>query len=247
MFNPRKWLELPPVFSRHTTEMADVTVLRDDALEGGSKLRFLPFLVTGAEEIVFGGPFCGGAPLALSVLGRESGQRVTLFYAKRKLLHRRQMAAYKNGANIIQVSPGYMTNVQAKARAYAQKTGALFLPLGFDVAAAEEPFVAFMESVRARIGSPGQIWCTVGSGMLARCLSKAFPESEINGVAVGLKSRHNAQLFGSNVVLHESRYDFAQETKATSPFPSCPNYDRKAWEICAVKAKGKVLMWNVLA
>src|SRR5262245_26730032 len=102
-----------------------ITVVRDDLLEGGSKIRFLPFLVAGAQEIVFGGPFCGGAPYALSVLGRETGQRISLFYAKRGKLHERQIKARANGARLFEVAPGYMANVQAKARAYAAQAGAL--------------------------------------------------------------------------------------------------------------------------
>src|SRR5437899_1772606 len=77
----------------------NITVVRDDLLsEGGSKLRFLPFLVAGAKEIVFGGPFCSGAPLALAVLGAHSGQRITLFYAERAATHWRQRRAKALGA-----------------------------------------------------------------------------------------------------------------------------------------------------
>lgn len=223
-------------------------MVRDDLIEGGSKIRFLPFLVHGAEEVVFGGPFCGGAPYALSVLGKLTGQRVTLFYAKRAQWHRRQIAAKENGAKIVEVSPGYMTNVQAKARAYAKAAGALFLPLGFDLPAAEEPFVAAMRKARAALGgSPGEVWCCAGSGMLARCLSRAFPDSAVHAVAVGLASRHSAQEFGRNVVLHSCPYPFERETRASAPFPSCGNYDRKAWEVAFAMARPGALFWNVAA
>jgi hypothetical protein len=237
------WIDRPPVLQRFAP---NITVVRDDLLEGGSKLRFLPFLVAGAGEVVFGGPFCGGAPLALSVLGRHSGQKVTLFYAKRAELHPRQKQAQANGAVIQQVSPGYMTNVQAKARAYAQSAGALFLPLGFDVPAAEDPFVEFMGRVRQQLGGADEVWCAAGSGMLTRCLSRAFPDSAVHAVTVGLASRHGAQEFGANVTLHRCGYRFEQPTRAAAPFPSCPNYDRKAWEICVRESRGRVLFYNVM-
>jgi hypothetical protein len=239
----RRWIDEPAVIERHSER---ISVVRDDLLEGGSKQRFLPFLIDGADEIVYGGPFCGGAALALSVLGKHSGQRVTLVYAKRKQWHRRQLAAQANGARIIEVAPGYMTNVQAKARAYAAQAGALFLPLGFDLPRAEQPFVEFMRTVGRATGTPDQIWCAAGSGMLARCLGRAFPDSEIHAVAVGLASRHAAQAFSPNVILHACGYAFDKETTATAPFPSCPNYDRKAWEICVRESRGSVLFWNVL-
>jgi len=61
-----------------------IDVVRGDLLEGGSKTRFLPFLMAGAREVVYGGPWCGGAALAFSVIGRLDGFKVTLFYAARK-------------------------------------------------------------------------------------------------------------------------------------------------------------------
>jgi len=244
-FDPRSWLDLEPVLEKVD---AKTTVLRDDLLEGGTKLRFLPFLTAGAHEVVFGGPFCGGAPLALSVLGRESGVRVSIFYARRKKLHPRQRIVIRNGARAFAVSPGYMSNVQAKARAYAQTAGALFLPLGFDVGAAEAPFVEFLSKLRRKIGSPDQIWCVAGSGMLSRCIGRAFPDSEVLAVAVGLRSRHENQTMPSNVSILDCPYRFEQTTKAAAPFPSDPNYDRKGWEQLVVsgRRRGSVLFYNVL-
>lgn len=240
--DPRRWLDAPAVIE----QVGKVKVVRDDLLEGGSKLRFLPFLVQGAQEVVFGGPFCGGAPLALSVMGRESGQKVTLFFAGRKELHPRQLAERKNGARLELVYPGYMTVVQARAKAYAAEAGALFLPLGFDVPKAVEPFLEAIGKVRKRWGSPPEVWCCAGSGMLARCLGQGFPDSQVIAVAVGLKSRHGAQQMPPNVTIIDCAYKFERETPYNSPFPSCGNYDRKAWELCAQQAKPGALFWNVL-
>lgn len=208
-----------------------IRVVREDLLPGGAKMRFLPYIIDQGRELVFGGPFCGGAPYALSEIGKRTKQKVTLFYAARAELHPRQIAARNNGANLKFVRPGYMTNVQAKARVYAEQVDAQFLHLGFDMPDAEEPFLYFLRVLRKLLdGSPPEIWCAMGSGMLARCLGKAFPESEIRAVAVGLKSRHTKQRFPANVTVEDSPYDFARETKIEAPFKSCPNYDRKAWE-----------------
>lgn len=237
-----EWWQADPIIEEHH----GITVVREDLCEGGSKIRFLPYLVGDAKEIVFGGPFCGGAPYALSVWGRKKGVKISLFYAKRKELHRKQKLAFGNGAQIFQVPFGYMTNVQAKARAYAHANGALFLPLGFDIPEAAEPFIEYMRSVRRQVGHMDEVWCATGSGMLARCLSEAFPDAQIHGVVVGLKSRNEKQPFKSNVQLHECAYDFAEETKTAAPFPSCGNYDRKAWELCTKLGQGRRLFWNVL-
>lgn len=240
--DPRRWLNAAPMIAKHE----HIRVVRDDVLEGGSKLRFLPFLVRGFEEIVYGAPFCGGAPLALSVIGRESGQKVTIFYAGRAQLHRRQEQVKANGAVLRFVRPGYMTCVQARAKAYAQNSGAYFLPLGFDVPEAVEPFLQAIERVRKVVGDPPQVWCATGSGMLARCLALGFPSSEVKAVTVGLRSRHGKQEFPKNVALIEQPLAFEQRCRAESPFPSCPNYDLKAWEICQREAVAGALFWNVM-
>lgn len=228
-----------------------LTVVRDDQLEGGSKIRFLPYLIPDScKEIVYGGPFCGGAPWSLSVIGREFGIKVTLFYAKRKTLHWRQEAALRNGAQIFQVPAGRMNVVQARARKYCQDTGAYFFPLGFDVPEAEEPFERAMLRVKARLATPPpEVWCATGSGMLARCLAQAFPESRIRAVAVGLASRWRKQQFKPNVEVLSCDYKFEEscEKKVQSPFPSCPHYDRKAWEIAVRQAAPGSLFWNVAA
>jgi len=239
-----RWLRERPVYDSH--DGGRCKVLRDDLLEGGSKLRFLPYLVPDDGEIVFGGPCVGGAPLALSVLGREQQRPVTLFYAQRQELHPRQKAAQRNGARIVQVPAGRMSVVQSRAREYAASAGAAFLPLGFDLPAAEEPFEEFLRGVRLKLGSPDQVWCAAGSGMLARCLGRAFPESAVKAVAVGLASRHSAQAFGPNVELLECEYRFEQQARERAPFSACLHYEAKAWERCVQESKGSVLFYNVM-
>jgi hypothetical protein len=241
-----RWLDLPPVLERVAGQGARIMVLRDDLVEGGSKLRFLPFLCAGADEVVFGGPFCGGAPHAASVWAREAGKRATLFYARRAVLHPRQLAARANGARLVFVKPGYMTVVQARAREYARQTGARFLPLGFDVPEAIDPLMEFARRVRRGLGGdPDEVWCAAGSGMLARVLATAFRSSEVCAVAVGLASRHGAQAFPSNVRLLPTGMPFTQAAQGACPFPCDPNYDLKAWLACREQARGRVLFFNV--
>ena len=86
--------------------------------------------------------------------------------------------------------------------------------------------------------------------MLARCLGLAFPESKVVGIAVGLASRHGEQQFSSNVELRPASLKFEQEERRPAPFPSCPNYDRKAWvaleTAASIGPRRSRLMWNVL-
>lgn len=238
------WWQAPPIIEDH----GGVLVVREDLVEGGSKIRFLPHIIGDAKELVYGGPFCGGAAYALSVWGKRTGAKVTLFYAKRQHHHWRQIAAYKNGAVIYEVPNGYMTVVQARAREYAADKGALLLPLGFDVPAAAEPYEAAMRAVRDQVGAIDEVWCATGSGMIARSLGRAFLETgaQVKAVVVGLASRNEAQAYTPNVETISCRYSFDQECQAPAPFPSCKNYERKAWEVMQFRGRGRRLFWNVL-
>lgn len=226
MIKNEPWYLAEPVIEQHR----DALVVRDDLLAGGSKIRFLPYLIGDAQEIVYGSPFCGGAAYAIAVYAKRSGCNATLFFAKRKELHWRQKAAFRLGAKIYQVPQGYMSVVQKRARDYAADHAALFLPLGFDVAGATGPFEKVMSGVRDSVGPIDEVWCATGSGMLARCLGIAFPDAVVNGVIVGLSSKNQAQSFTPNVRLWDCPYDFADNSKTAPPFPSCKNYDAKAWE-----------------
>jgi hypothetical protein len=225
-------------------------VVRDDLLDGGTKIRFLPYVVGDADHIVFGAPFAGGAPVALSVLGRETGKRITIFYAARKQLHPRMLRVRRNGARLELVSPGYMTVVQKRARDFAAENGALFLPLGFDTSAATAPFQEILSGLQQRIGQPDEIWCAAGSGMLARNLAIAFPSSSIRAVAVGLESRWSKQDLPPNCLIQSQPLPFDKPLRVASPIPVCHHYEAKAFaamsrEIQALPNRSR-LFWNVI-
>lgn len=232
----------PAIIERH----GDIFVIRDDLLPGGSKTRFIPFTVPfSARSLVYGAPFCGGAPVALAVEGQRRGIQVTIFYAARAQLTPRQLRVQGLGARLEMVSPGYMTVVQARARAYAERQGAHFFPLGFDVPEAEEPFI---EAIRASVQhlNPPEVWCATGSGMLARCLALALPTARIQAVAVGLQSRWAKQAFPANVAIRDAGLPFERKTKVRAPFDCCGHYDRKAWAFAAEEAVPGACFWCVL-
>ena len=83
-------------------------------------------------EYVYAATAYGGAQIALALAAKQMNKRVTLFVAKRKILHPRTQAAQDAGAQIIGVPMGFLSVVYARARAYCQTTGACLLPLGFD-------------------------------------------------------------------------------------------------------------------
>lgn len=221
-------------------EHAGVFVVRDDLHFAGTKARYLWRLFDQAEEIVYASPAEGGAQSALASVAQCLGKRATIFVAKRAEPHPRSLLAKRLGAKVYQVSPGYLTVVQKRARDYCAATGAMNAPFGVDMPEAIDAIAG--AALRAGV-SPDEVWCASGSGVLARGLAKAFPQARRHVVQVG-RALSPDDVAGARI--HIAKEPFAKATGRLPPFPSDPHYDAKAWALCAArKGPGKVLFWNV--
>ena len=159
----------------HVTEHDGVFVVRDDLFPGGTKARFLPLLFDCADEVVYASPAEGGAQTALATVAAKLGKRATIFVAERAQPHPRTLMAKRLGATIMQVSPGYLNVVQARAIRYSHQTGAVLAPFGFDIPGATQAIAQAALSIGIQ---PDEVWCAAGSGVLARGLAQAWPNAQ---------------------------------------------------------------------
>jgi hypothetical protein len=226
----------PPILREHD----GVLVVRDDLYPGGTKARFLGMCFAGVDEAVYASPAEGGAQTALATVARRLGKRATIFVADRKVLHPRTIEAARLGAKIVRVRPGYMSVVQARARDYCARTGARLIPFGVDTPEVIEAIAAAARSLAIELD---EVWCSAGSGVLARGLAMAWPSARRHVVQIG-RALTPAEVAGATIHVYSA--PFGREAKIKPPFPSDPHYDAKAWELCAArKGPGRVLFWNV--
>jgi len=225
---------LPPKVERH----GDVWVVRDDLVPGGSKRRVIDRLLVSGTEFVYASPAYGYAQIALAHACRDLGLRATVFTAKRTRMHDRTAEAARAGARIIMVPTGYMTNVRAKARAYCDATGAELLPFGLDVPEFLEGFAAVAAGLELQ---PTEVWTVAGSGTLSRALQAAWPAAVFHAVRVGAEPR------AGRATVHVAPERFEDDAREPPPFPSCSNYDAKAWRFVQRMAQPGALFWNVAA
>ena len=218
-----------------------VHVVRDDLFPGGTKARFLPLIFEGVTELVYASPCEGGAQTALATVAANLGKRATIFIAKRAVPHPRGLMAKRLGAAVYQVSPGYLSVVRARAKAYAAAHGATLAPFGINLPEAATVISAAARSTGIK---PDEVWCASGSGVLARALALAFPDARRHVVQIG-RTLTPMEVAGAEIHVHPLKFE--QALKARPPFPSDPHYDAKAWELAARRASpGKtVLFWNV--
>lgn len=213
-------------------------VVRDDLLPGGTKMRFiLPMMEARPErEFVYASPAFGYAQVALAHCAALAGRRATVFTAKRKVAHPLTVMASRAGARVVMVPHGYLSNVQAKARMYAERAGAYLVPFGVEIPEAMTALVA----VARAMPTPCEVWSVAGSGVLTRSLQAAWPSASFHAVMIG-----KADSDIGRARRYVSPLKFEQETRASVPFPSSRWYDAKAWEFVRQHASPGALFWNV--
>lgn len=226
----------PPIVIEHD----GIQVVRDDLFPGGTKARYIASLFERADEIVYASPAEGGAQTAVAYCAAAAGKRATVFVAKRAEPHPRALLAKRLGATVVQVAPGYLSVVQARAKAYAEAAGALLAPFGFDLPEAAE---VIAEAARSTGLDPDEVWCASGSGVLMRGLALAWPKAHRHSVQVG-RDLSAEDVAGAEIHVHPA--PFGKAIKALPPFPADPHYDAKAWEIAKARhGAGLVVFWNV--
>lgn len=222
----------PPPIEEH----GGILVVRDDLTPGGTKARVLHVLIGEAAEYVYASPAYGYAQVALAYTCAAMGKSATVFTAKRARPHARTEEARRAGARVVMVPSGYLSNVTAKARAYSEASGAVLLPFGLDVPEIAEALAA---EARALPVSPREVWTVAGSGTLSRALQAAWPEAAFHAVLVG------AEADVGRATAHRAPESFEQDARQPPPFPSCSNYDAKAWRFIRQLASPGALFWNV--
>lgn len=220
-------------------EVEGIRVVRDDHVLGGTKRRALDRLMASidAEELVYATPAYGFAQIALAGACRAAGKKATIFVAARSQRHPRTQAAAALGAKVVEVKAGRLNVILSRARKYCEETGAYQVPWGLD----DEIFVAAMADVIGELPGPApeEVWCVAGSGVLTRALQRAFPDAVHHAVQIGRDPDvGNAQLWKAPEAFEEDATD-------PPPFPSCTNYDAKAWRFIKEHASPGALFWNL--
>lgn len=226
---------------------AGIHVLRDDLLEGGSKTRFLEQLLDpAAEQYLYASPAFGGFQIALAATAKALGKRAVIFVAKRNELAPNTLRAKELGAEIRQVEHGYLSVVQKRAKVAAiLEKGSQYLEFGADYPEANASIAETTREITRRLGKePDEIWCAIGSGTIFRGILAGTDTARVVGVQVGREYDDDLPA-RARVIVYPMPFD--RPTRAKPDFPSMPNYDLKAWELCKLNhGAGLVLFWNVL-
>ena len=223
-----------------------INVIRDDALEGGTKSRGLPALFGAYPEVsewVYASPTTGYAQIALAYCAKQTGRKATVFVPKRAKLSPYTQRAIEWGADIRQVNMGFLKNCQRAAARYVEgqaNKACRLVPFGVNHPAMTAEIT---KAAKLLPEDPKEVWCVFGSGTLTRSLQKAWPNAEHNIVLVGREPSMGETGIAAHVF--RAKEGFSQNAKIQPPFTCVANYDAKAWQFVLRYAEDGAYFWNV--
>jgi len=232
-------------FNINIEEHFGIKILRDDKLIGGTKSRFLTKLLDSSKEgYVYASPVYGGFQIALTDICKKINKKAVIFCAKRKEPHINSLKVKQLGGRVLQIPYGYLSNIQSKAKKFANDHNYQLLEFGAKNPTAINEIAKTTKNIINILGKePQEIWCAVGSGTLVEGILKGSVNAKILGVQIG--KEYNNKHPRLTILKYHKPFEKISNFKA--PFQSCQNYDLKALEYCIKFKKSKeVLFWNVL-
>ena len=228
-----------------------IYVVRDDLLPGGTKSILLSEINKenpDTKEFVYASPVYGGFQIALSIYCKSHNKKATIFCAKRTKQHANTLKCIENGANVIEVDYGYLSVVEKKAREYC--IGKPYVEKIIFGASTHKNKLIIAKRVQQVMKTipfiPDEIWCAIGSGTLISGILLGTRNINIVGVQVGAEFKEEHTHL--RIIKYPKSFD--KESKIKIDFPSMPNYDLKAFELCLkdfeLNSTKKILFWNVL-
>jgi hypothetical protein len=223
-------------------EVNGFMVVRDDLLEGGTKMRGFEnlFSVVKGSTYVYASPTFGAAQVALAMACHRFKKRAVVFVPKRAKLSVYTKTARDYGADVRLVNMGFLSHCTSQAKAFSeQEDDCVLLPFGIDHPAMMTGIVYAARRIEYQ---PNEVWSAVSSGTLTRALQIVWPTASFFGVSVG-HTPTAAQRGLARVFLADEK--FSQRAKHPPPFPSAITYDAKVWQFMKSRAAPGSLFWNV--
>jgi hypothetical protein len=158
--------------------------------------------------------------------------------SKRVSLH--QACCIEQGADVIFERIAAMPNLNIKAKDWADKNDAFFVPLGLK----HELATAGIIYAASKIDPPDEVYVTISTGVLSRALQIAWPKAKFTCIAVA-RNLKEGELGRAEVISEPLPFTTPETPENMPPFPTVATYDAKAWKYVPKNSGKNVLFWNV--
>lgn len=235
----------PPIVEQHNL----VKVVRDDYING-SKCRFADLLIQSIPEetLVYVQPRVGLAGVSILNIAKRYNKKVVLFMPSSKEISHHQAVCIERGAIPKFYRIAAMPNLNLIAKAWAEKNGAKFIPLGLkhELVVACASRVAY--DLALKHGEPDVMFVATSTGVLVRGLQIGMPNTKFFAVTVA-RNMKQGELGRAEPIIEPLAFQQAEKKQNLPPFPSVNTYDAKIWKYALdykINNPDKnVWVWNV--
>lgn len=243
------------------------SVITDSWLQGGSKTRGLQFFYDlknqGVEELCFAAFSEGYGQVIVSYGCKVTGMKCKIFINKRiikgkHLITDETKAAIDFGADIIEEGKSYikMGDLDRMASKYVKDNkddgiNRRYVHIGLFEELYIQRFSENLIEVRKRYNiNPTELWVASGVGVIANCVSRAFPGVMINIVQTALPLwKENKESIAKTsegnykIWIYKDSNPSLKDCKL--PYEAHKIVDSKIWSIANKHMKDGALIWNV--
>lgn len=226
-----------------------IDVLRDDKIPGGTKSRILSKILPSINEkgVVYPAHPYGYGAESLAITSLLAKKELILVYTPYenypnvydmpRPMHR--ATVYPHVSYFVVEQLNEQSDLYEIAKGYAEQKDFYCFQVGFADQQFFESTVKFIQAI-PELRKYNEIWITAGSGLMARALSQALPDTKIFPVSLGMSHCNTGAL---ETIQVEERIE--EEASAPPPFRSATFYDAKVWRHLEEKASKGALFWNV--
>lgn len=215
-----------------------VKVINDSHIIGGSKTRFLEALIATCVEttVVAVQPKISIIGVALTELCRLYDKKLILISPTTNKGLSFYQEYCRPSCDMLFIKDMTISMVRREARMFAKKIGALFVPPDLN-----HPLITAMVIRTAELMEPPRsIYLAINTGVTARGIQIAWPETRVKCVAVA-RPIGDGEKGEAQVVSHYMYLE--QRAKIRPPFSSDLHHDAKVWELL----KPGDTFWNTTA
>lgn len=241
------------------------SVITDAWLQGGSKTRGLQFFYdlknAGIEELSFAAFSEGYGQVIVSYGCKMTQMKCKIFINKQMIKGQHRMTeetkmAMEMGATIIEKGNSYtkMADLNKAALRYVEECNdpkVKYVHIGLFEDLYIQRFTENLIEVRKKYNlNPSELWVASGVGVIANCISRAFPGVMINVVQSALplwkENRESiAKTSGGNYKIWIYKDTNPSNKDAKIPYKAHKVVDSKIWSVAHKNMKEGALIWNV--
>lgn len=234
-------------------QINNITVIRDDKLCGGTKSRFVKYIIeeySNYNKFLYRSPPYGGAQIALS-WGINEYNKINKTNKEAIIFIDPDVHPYINDFEypFVRIAKEfgaiYYNGSSKEIKNYLENNpDTMILPSGMDLPIVNKKIIKLANLISDIFGEFDEFYYACGSGTLVRAIQKSKLANKYYAICVTGGIPNN---IGNAIgYKHDQLFDDIVREENKPPFNSAIHYDAKAWKYVPKNENKRIIFWNVM-